>query len=388
MSKRRKVHRKPSLNAEKEAKQRIKTQSTMEYMMTWGWAILVIAIVAGVLYSFGIFNPSSSISNTVSGFSGLNVVQNCVGGNLVMSITNPSAETMDISGINATGASDSSYAGFYVSLGPDSSGTLMVPNACPSTAGSSYYDSVTIDYTEPGYVFGSKMISTGKVTGKVSTAHAYSGLFAAYFNGANGFINISSIPLHNGSFTITAFVYGQNFVNNSNASVIVSQASSSCPGFYHCIRGYVQNDTLTFGIIGSDKPGRIPLNDGQWYLTSFVYNESASNKVLYLNQSMDAEGPSNKPYSVVNGDTLLGAFFNKSYTFDMFHGVMMNVQVYNTSLTQSQILSIYNRSLSGVPPSTNNLIAWWPLDGNALDYSGNHYNGVPVNVTFVPAPQI
>ncbi len=31
----------------------------MEYLMTYGCAILVIAVVLGVLYSFGIFNPSN-----------------------------------------------------------------------------------------------------------------------------------------------------------------------------------------------------------------------------------------------------------------------------------------------------------------------------------------
>ena len=52
-----------------------KSQSALEYMMTYGWAILIIVIVAAVLYSFGIFSPSSSISATITGFSGLGSVQ-------------------------------------------------------------------------------------------------------------------------------------------------------------------------------------------------------------------------------------------------------------------------------------------------------------------------
>ncbi len=35
----------------------MKAQSAMEYLMTYSWAIVVIAIVVGVLYYFGIFNP-------------------------------------------------------------------------------------------------------------------------------------------------------------------------------------------------------------------------------------------------------------------------------------------------------------------------------------------
>ena len=41
-----------------------RSQSALEYMMTYGWAILIIVIVAVILYSMGIFNPSSSITFT------------------------------------------------------------------------------------------------------------------------------------------------------------------------------------------------------------------------------------------------------------------------------------------------------------------------------------
>jgi hypothetical protein len=46
-----------------------KGQSALEYMMTYGWAILVIVIVAAVLYSLGIFSPSSSVGTGSTGFA-------------------------------------------------------------------------------------------------------------------------------------------------------------------------------------------------------------------------------------------------------------------------------------------------------------------------------
>ncbi len=36
-----------------------RVQSAMEYLMTYGWAILIIAVVLGALFSLGIFNGSS-----------------------------------------------------------------------------------------------------------------------------------------------------------------------------------------------------------------------------------------------------------------------------------------------------------------------------------------
>ncbi len=46
-----------------------RSQSALEYMMTYGWAILIIVIVAVILYSMGIFNPSSSVTTASAGFS-------------------------------------------------------------------------------------------------------------------------------------------------------------------------------------------------------------------------------------------------------------------------------------------------------------------------------
>lgn len=43
-----------------------KAQSAMEYLMTYGWAIIVIVIVLAVLYLFNVFNPSGYVGNTCS----------------------------------------------------------------------------------------------------------------------------------------------------------------------------------------------------------------------------------------------------------------------------------------------------------------------------------
>ena len=40
-----------------------KAQSAMEYLMTYGWAILIISIVLGSLFSLGVFNSGSTLPN-------------------------------------------------------------------------------------------------------------------------------------------------------------------------------------------------------------------------------------------------------------------------------------------------------------------------------------
>ncbi len=53
----------------KSSKQR-KAQSAMEYLMTYGWAILIIAVVLGALFSLGVFSGANLLGNACIASSG------------------------------------------------------------------------------------------------------------------------------------------------------------------------------------------------------------------------------------------------------------------------------------------------------------------------------
>lgn len=42
----------------------IRSQSAMEYLTTYGWAIIIIAVVLTALFELGLFNPGSFVSTT------------------------------------------------------------------------------------------------------------------------------------------------------------------------------------------------------------------------------------------------------------------------------------------------------------------------------------
>ncbi len=46
-----------------------KSQSAMEYLMTYGWAILIIAVVLGALFGLGFFNAASLAPKVSAGSS-------------------------------------------------------------------------------------------------------------------------------------------------------------------------------------------------------------------------------------------------------------------------------------------------------------------------------
>ena len=156
---------------------RTKSQSALEYMMTYGWAILIIVIVAAVLYSLGIFSPSSSISATVTGFAGLGTVSaSCVQNQgLYLTLGDSTGNLINISQIELISGSKKylDYPDVNTLVPPNTMSTFLVPGVCPSVIGSVYSYSVYINYTEPGQVFSGPYISTGSVFGKTSSKNSY-----------------------------------------------------------------------------------------------------------------------------------------------------------------------------------------------------------------------
>ena len=65
-----------------------------------------------------------------------------------------------------------------------------------------------------------------------------------------------------------------------------------------------------------------------------------------------------------------------------FTGSIANVQMYNASLSENEIQALYQEGIGGAPITLQSLVAWWPLNGNANDYSGNNNNGAPSGVTY------
>lgn len=45
-----------------------KGQGAIEYLMTYGWALLVIVVVGAALYAAGVLNPASYVSSKCTGF--------------------------------------------------------------------------------------------------------------------------------------------------------------------------------------------------------------------------------------------------------------------------------------------------------------------------------
>jgi hypothetical protein len=80
---------------------------------------------------------------------------------------------------------------------------------------------------------------------------------------------------------------------------------------------------------------------------------------------------------VQNGYYTIGTDLGQSYSctgYCHFDGYISNLQIYDTVLSDAEANSLYLEGIGGAPIDINHLIGWWPLNGNANDYSGNEYS--------------
>ena len=154
-----------------------RSQSALEYMMTYGWAILIIVIVAVILYSMGIFNPSSSVTFTSSGFSPFTVSSSLCNnlGYKIAIIAGPIPNNANYITINkvfvtsATGANTTTASYTLtnpVTLKSGQSATILIPNVACNSANTHYSLSAKIQYSYTASTLGLQTINTtGTVAG-------------------------------------------------------------------------------------------------------------------------------------------------------------------------------------------------------------------------------
>ena len=290
-----------------------KAQSAMEYLMTYGWAILIISVVLAALFQLGVFNPMT-----------------------------------------------------FAPKAPPGSCQVFRPNG-PGTT--------------------SFINLEGVCTGEIPQ-------YVAQFNGYTSLITTPSLSRQiptNSQITVTAWINVASLTSAGGAGcgaqrdiinlgggakfyLQASSGSSSTGNFPAVDILWVSNSTTNYGAgPGSSAPPIIP---DQWFFIAGT--NSNQHECAYLDSSGSC-GP-----GLINMNSPGGGVIGWSDgCASSFNGSIADVQVYNTSLSPNEIQALYQEGIGGAPINLQHLVAWWPLNGNANDYSGNGYNGQTTNVNFV-----
>jgi len=264
--------------------------------MTYGWAILIIAVVLGALFQLGVFNSSS--------FS-------------------PRAP----------------------------------PGACQVFRPSGQRTNTNINLM-------------GVCTGQLPQ-------YVANFNGASSYVSLpSSVAVTSNQITIAVWAdelehhqtYFALMVSQGNTWVDVCYGSGTGPVF----QAYTGVPSPPWAY----DPPCAPLGTWKYYVATY---DGVATK-LYVNGVAMTHSASISG-NLANEPVVIGAYGNSPNQYS-FNGFIANVQIYNASLTANQVQALYLEGIGGAPMKLQNLIGWWPLNGNSNDYSGNNNNGVPTAVTF------
>lgn len=139
-----------------------KGQAAVEFLMTYGWAILAAIIAIGVLAYFGVFSPGKftpSASVLSSPLYANNWQIKATG--VSIEIKNNGGDDLTLGNVTIAGCATVNSG---ASLPANGLATVTVP--CTLTAGVAFKGDVTVSYTKAGSSLASQ--STGTVAGKVT----------------------------------------------------------------------------------------------------------------------------------------------------------------------------------------------------------------------------
>ncbi len=143
-------------------KRDVKGQAAMEFLMTYGWAILAAVIAIAALAYFGVFSPSRYIPELCT----INAPLGCEDSKITASevsvvLRNGGGETIDVNNITISGCA-SDLTGW--NLGPGATEDIDV--TCDnSLTGDTFSGNIEIGYLRAGDTF--HKTTTGSVSGQV-----------------------------------------------------------------------------------------------------------------------------------------------------------------------------------------------------------------------------
>ncbi|MCL4374100.1 PQQ-binding-like beta-propeller repeat protein [Candidatus Marsarchaeota archaeon] len=188
----------------------------------------------------------------------------------------------------------------------------------------------------------------------------------------------------NYNFTITMWVKPQPNPNTADSWTIpfFSMQSYQAFGFLSSGTGLVLHrcsSADTEGYVKGMTPSSVFNN--QWHFVAV--------SVAYPNYYWQFDGNSTNDTNTNNFNSNSHISIGAQYMQcdgNQFNGQIANVQLYNSTLTPKQIALIRQEGIYGAPISYANLSGWWPMIGNANDYSGEYGVSVQNNVNYTEGP--
>ncbi len=289
-----------------------KSQSAIEYLMTHAWALMVIALVFGVLFSLGVFSNASG--------------QRAPPGSCVVSRP----------------------------FGPGTTTGLALVGTCSGEP--------------PQYV------------AQLSTT-------------TNSFVLVPIGRINNVNHLTLSMWVRENATQKSGGAVLFTESliTSLCPIFY--ISGApLSVNSWNIGYTGMwqawHSAATVKTNQWQFLVYTLSSNGLAGTGTgnILINGTFVGTNtiqPTKYTASSQFLDELGGAGVGcVGGPVGTYNGLMANVQIYNATLSANTISAMYFEGVGGAPISLTSLVAWYPLNGDVNDYSGNQENATSNSIAY------
>ncbi|MEK6908907.1 MAG: hypothetical protein AABX23_02545 [Nanoarchaeota archaeon] len=151
---------------------RRKGQAAVEFLMTYGWAILAAVIAIGVLAYFGVFSPGKYVTDsaivTAPFYINAQNIQADVNGSsgIVMELRNNGGEDLTVTSITVDGATvDCTTGTISTAVLPSTPQSFTIDCTPALVTGQTYKGDITISYVKFGSTVA--LASTGTIAGKI-----------------------------------------------------------------------------------------------------------------------------------------------------------------------------------------------------------------------------
>jgi hypothetical protein len=159
---------------------------------------------------------------------------------------------------------------------------------------------------------------------------------------------------------------------------------------YRVSRGPGDGDATHMGISGTTAGdgngwfnGNSLVTGGIWHHFAGTYDGTEGR--IYIDGVLDATTEATGQINIETENLWIG---NNSQNIDrFFHGMMDEVMLYNRALSEAEVMYLAGRRATPADPGADDLLAFFPLENDVLDASGNGNDGTIVgDPNFVEGP--
>jgi len=184
-------------------------------------------------------------------------------------------------------------------------------------------------------------------------------------------IPIASAPAGNEARTIACWVYSDDF-SMPDRFIAGFPIRSAQQSFALTVLRCCPSDLALWGM-DYDYPAGGRLTNGSWHFVAAAYENGELR--LCIDDSIYVK--SSAGFNTARVDFVIGCFEPANSVLWSIQGKIDDVGLWSRALTNQELRSLYSAKPYAAPSyvPTNDLIGWWPFNGNANDESGNGNDG-------------